>query len=92
LEDIAKRYDPELDGPVKIPSDVMFKWRWPREVPRVKRRLTNEQWLLAQKYINYIVRSNYPFQIRGLMGKQLWLEFCEYWAANPDFEKAIRYL
>ncbi len=70
---------------------VNFRWKWPKWI-RPKQRLTVQQADQVQTYINLIVSKKYPYQVRDLMGRHLWLEFCEYWSGNPDFLKAVRYL
>lgn len=91
VQQIISHVDPELDtfnGPVEIKE---FAWFWPNWI-RPKQRLMRSQADSAQKYINFILRNDYPYQVREYMGRHLWLEFCEYWAVNPDFDKALRYL
>lgn len=92
MEEIAKRFDPELDRFDGKATHREFRWNWPQHIYPVKRRLTVDQALEVQKYINTITRQSYPYHIRWYMGKQLWIEFCEYYAVNPDINKALRYL
>lgn len=91
VQRIASKVDRELDTFDDNIEVKEFSWMWPRWIfPR--QRLLRSQAENAQKYINYIVKRDYPYGIREYMGRQLWVEFCEYWALNPDFDKAIRYL
>ena len=70
---------------------VEFRWAWPNWI-MPKRRLPREQATEVQKYINAIVKRDFPYLIREKMGRQLWVEFCEYYAVNPDCQQAMRYL
>lgn len=83
--------DPELDTFSAPTENKEFSWLWPKWI-RPRQRLMRSQAEAAQKYINFILRNDYPYQIREYMGRHLWLEFCEYWAINPDFDKAMKYL
>lgn len=88
---VLKRWNPELDEVQEQYEDKFFYWEWPRWI-HPKSRLPKEQGLAAQNYINFIVKGLYSYSLRERMGRELWLEFCEYYAINPDFERALRYL
>jgi hypothetical protein len=86
---VRSRFDPELDtfnGEAPIKEN---RWPWPTWI-RPKQRIAREDAFRVQLYINEIIRRNYPYHIRALMGQHLWVEFCEYFAVNPDVEKGIR--
>ncbi len=93
VNQIVSKWDDDLDSPV--PAEYMAKkewnWNWPLWIRPVQ-RLTVSQAVAAQTYINAITRRDYPYQVREYMGRHLWLEFCEYYAINPDFRKALSYL
>jgi len=72
-------------------QSVQFSWLWPKWI-YPKRRLYDYEAARVQRYINAIVRNDYPYQIRELIGRTLWLEFCEYYAVNPDIERAMKYI
>jgi hypothetical protein len=88
---IRERFNPELDTFTDTDLTEKFEWVWPKWI-FPKQRLARYQAEAAMKYINLIVKREYPYHIREYMGRHLWLEFCEYWAVNPDFDKAMRYL
>ena len=93
VEQVASRWDEDLDGPVD-PSrlqPIEFTWLWPKWI-RPVRRLYYDEAARVQRYINAILRNDYPYQIRELVGRTLWLEFCEYYAINPDIERAMKYI
>lgn len=93
LSSVALKWDDELDGPIPAEHFVPREWRWdwPMWI-RPKQRLLKSQAVEVQAYINQIVRQSYPYQVREYMGRHLWVEFCEYYAINPDINRAMRYL
>lgn len=89
LNKILRNWSAANDLPEKEYADETYVWAWPNGIPY--RPIKRTKALEAQAYINYIIKQ-YPVQLRPRFGKELWVEFCEYWSVNPDFNKAIRYL
>lgn len=91
VSEIRNRIDPKMDR-FELPEGIHeFTWPWPWWI-KPKQRLHVDEASDIQKYINAIIKQDFPFYIRELMGRHLWVEFCEYYAINPDKLKAMRYL